>query len=80
MLHHLGLRAPTASEEGAIRAIESADELARVEREHGKPPEAVLKPVRHFYLPFNRALAYQLADEGFLWRPRSRLDALAHFS
>jgi N-acetylgalactosamine 4-sulfate 6-O-sulfotransferase len=67
-LRHLGLRAPTEAEARRMQALESSDELRRVEREHGMPPATSLKLLRRFYLPFNRALASMLDDDGFLWQ------------
>ena len=53
------------------RAVEVADEAEKPVREaHGTMEPAVRAAVRAFYEPFNKALARQLGDPGFLWPER----------
>eukprot|EP00965_Chrysotila_dentata_P259949 6213737-Pleurochrysis_carterae.AAC.3 len=42
------------------------DELKDVNRKHGEPPEDLLRPIRRFYAPFNRALARLQRDSGLV--------------
>ena len=73
VVSHLRLRPMRDEELRKARAVEVADEAEKVREAHGTMEPGVRAAVRAFYEPFNKALARQLGDPGFLWPERQRL-------